>query len=47
MKASRLILLGVGLALGLFLAAQAVASDARLESLALQREYVEDYFNLS
>ncbi|HYV50398.1 MAG TPA: hypothetical protein VE910_00725 [Dongiaceae bacterium] len=45
MKASRLILLGVGLALGLFLAAQAVASDARLESLALQREYVEDYFN--
>ena len=45
MKASRLILLGVGMALGLFLAAQAVASDARLESLALQREYVEDYFN--
>ena len=45
MKASRLILLGVGLCLGLFLAAQAVASDARLESLALQREYVEDYFN--
>jgi len=45
MKASRLILLGVGVSLGLFLAAQAVASDARLESLALQREYVEDYFN--
>lgn len=45
MKASRLIILGVGLSLGLFLAAQAVASDARLESLALQREYVEDYFN--
>jgi hypothetical protein len=45
MKASRLILLGVGLSLGLFLAAQALASDARLESLALQREYVEDYFN--
>jgi|GEM_PF-1402118 len=45
MKASRLILLGVGLSLGLFLAAQAMASDARLESLALQREYVEDYFN--
>lgn len=45
MKATRLVLLGVTVALGLLIAAQAMASDARLESMALQREYVEDYFN--
>jgi hypothetical protein len=45
MRASRLVLLVLGVVFcGLF-AAQAQASDARLDALAVQREYVEDYFN--
>ncbi len=38
MKATRWVLLGVVAATALLPVAQAVASDARLESLALQRE---------
>lgn len=45
MRATRWVLLSVMVASGLLIAAQATASDARLESMALQREYVEDYFN--
>ena len=45
MRATRWVLLSVVVGLCCLSVAPALASDARLEALSVQREYVEDYFN--